>query len=111
MKTRTAITAIVFAGIFQLAWAQPPNSVAPANATAQKNQTVSANVTVRKHQIQVTTPWSGPASKKTGKIERFGNMSSRPWTQIVGWHPGAPSWSYEDGEIHEPQFQVVSVNF
>jgi len=111
MKTKAAIAVIAFAGIFQLAAAQPLGRPAPAAAPAEKHQAVSANVAVAKYQLQVTTPWSGPVTKKTGKIERFGNMSSRPWTKIVGWHPGAPSWTYEDGENQEPQLQVISVRF
>jgi len=134
MKTKTAIAVIAFAGVFQLVTAaQAPkqlvsadvaggNWVAPStpdagqikqlestNATTEKKQAMSANVAVAKHQFRMTTPLSGPAQKTTGEIVRLGNMSSRPWTKIVGWHPGASG--FDTAENQEPQLRLISVNF
>jgi hypothetical protein len=111
MKIKTAITAFAFAGVFQLVAAQPPSQPALAKTTAEKNQGMSANVAVAKHQFQVTTPFSKLTPKRTEKIERYGSMSSRPWTQIAGWHPGAPLWTYEDGENQEPQLVLLQVRW
>lgn len=49
-----------------------------------------------------------PAAKQNVQIERVGNMSSRPWSEIVGWHPGESQ--FPDAENHEPQ-ALFSVSF
>jgi hypothetical protein len=48
-----------------------------------------------------------PPAQPRVKIERVGNMSSRPWTQIVGWHPGTSG--FPDAETHESKLYLVSV--
>ena len=50
-----------------------------------------------------------PAAKEKTEIYRAGNMSSRPWTEIVGWHPGASQ--FPDAQNHEPQLTLISVGF
>ena len=40
------------------------------------------------------------------EILRYEGISSRPWTQVVGWHPGATF--NEDCAIHEPSFAVFT---
>ena len=47
--------------------------------------------------------------KQATAIERVGGMSSRPWTEIVGWHPGASQ--FPDAENHGPGLTLLSVNF
>lgn len=47
--------------------------------------------------------------KKKYEIERVGNLSSRPWTEIVGWRPGTSQ--FPDAENHVPQLVLVSLNF
>ena len=42
------------------------------------------------------------------EIIRYEGMSSRPWTQIVGWHPGETF--NENCMIHEPSFGVFSAS-
>ena len=50
-----------------------------------------------------------PATKEKIQIERAGKMSSRPWTEIVGWHPGISQ--FPDAENHESQLTLLSVSF
>ncbi len=50
-----------------------------------------------------------PATKERVQIDRVGNMSSRPWTEIVGWHPGTSQ--FPDAENHESQLILLSVSF
>jgi hypothetical protein len=49
-------------------------------------------------------------SGEKDKVERYEEISSRPWTQIVGWHPATPSWEYENAIVHEPQLSLFSAN-
>ena len=53
-------------------------------------------------------PWQ-PATKEKIQIERAGKMSSRPWTEIVGWHPGISQ--FPDAENHESQLTLLSLSF
>jgi hypothetical protein len=105
MKTKTATAVIAFAGVFQLALAQPTNQPMSANATAGKSQTPPATATFEKHEFQVITPFSKFTLKKPGEIEHYGNLSSRPWPQIVGWHPGESQ--FPTAENQEPQLVLV----
>jgi hypothetical protein len=50
-----------------------------------------------------------PAAKEKSQIDRVGNMSSRPWAEIVGWHPGVSQ--FPDAENHESQLTLLNVSF
>jgi hypothetical protein len=50
-----------------------------------------------------------PAAKGKVEFQRVGKMSSRPWPEIVGWHPGTSQ--FPDGQNHEPQLTLFSVSF
>ena len=49
------------------------------------------------------------AAKGRIEIQRVGKMSSRPWGEIVGWHPGTSQ--FPDGQNHEPQMNLISLSF
>jgi hypothetical protein len=42
------------------------------------------------------------------EIERVGGISSRPWTSVVGWSPGASA--FPDAKTHEPTLKLISVS-
>jgi hypothetical protein len=97
MKTKVTFLAIALATFQSVALAQQtPNLSATRPEFAQKP-------------VHFTTPFSPLPVKVPGQAEinRVGSVSSRPWTQIVGWHNGRSiSWN---GEDHEPQLFVLSV--
>jgi hypothetical protein len=97
MKTKVTLLAIALATLESVALAQ------------QTPKMSAASKAVEKPKVQVTTPldWSQPAVNQPAYINRVGNVSSRPWTQIVGWHNGAPFPA--DCATHEPQFSLLSV--
>jgi len=76
-------------------------------ALAQQTPTLSAaSKPVERLRIHISTPLNQPAVKEQTPIYRVGNVSSRPWTKIVGWHNGTPtSWN---AEAHEAQFCLLS---
>ena len=39
-------------------------------------------------------------------IDRVGGLSSRPWTQTVGWPPPSP---FVDDRVFEPDFNLFSI--
>lgn len=58
--------------------------------------------------MQMANPFTKPDALKnenTG-IEHFGNLSSQPWTQIVGWHNGQPA-SMRDEKSQEPKLHLI----
>ena len=50
-----------------------------------------------------------PAAKVKIEIRRVGKMSSRPWTEVVGWHPGMSA--FPDAKTPEPQLTLASWKF
>ena len=50
-----------------------------------------------------------PAAKGKIEFERVGKMSSRPWTEIVGWHPGVSA--FPDYKTPDPQLTALSWKF
>jgi hypothetical protein len=97
MKTNVTLLAILLAAFQAVAAPQP-----------QPLQNFSAHNTVKGN---FSRPNSQSASAEKYKIERQGNLSSRPWTEIVGWHPGAPMSAFDDAEIHESQLRLITINF
>ena len=96
MKTIGTALAVVF-GAALCATAGPPP------------QTPSASQTVNTNAIPSRLESLQPAPKGKVEIYRAGNMSSRPWTEIVGWHPGVSQ--FPDGHNHEPQLTLLTWNF
>jgi hypothetical protein len=70
-------------------------AVALGAAARAANEAPSTNtwdfVTIQTNLLQRTEPLARSAVIDKYRIERDGNLSSRPWTEIVGWHPGSPS--------------------
>jgi hypothetical protein len=50
-----------------------------------------------------------PAAKGRVEIRRVGKMSSRPWGEVVGWHPGTSQ--FPDGRNQQPQLTLISFSF
>jgi hypothetical protein len=97
MKTKVTLLAMALATLQSVVWAQPTPHLS------------SSTPAIDQHKIHVTTPLSGPPVKApaTTDINRLGNVSSRPWAQIVGWHNGrSVAWN---GEDHETQFCLLSL--
>jgi len=87
---------------------QAPPPKVPAEKMAAKNSasaTAKAMVTNTNNYHWFTPP---PAARQS-QIYRVGNMSSQPWTQIVGWNPGTSAFA--TGETAEPQLVLFSVDF
>jgi hypothetical protein len=69
----------------------------------------SAASTTETNAVQSKLMSLQPAAKGRVEIQRVGNMSSRPWTEIVGWHPGMSQ--FPDAENHEAGLTLLSVHF
>jgi hypothetical protein len=85
-----------------VAFAQPPATPKTAPVKPVKQEKVQI--------ITLLTPFqtlkvSQPVSQN--KIQRVEGMSSRPWTQIVGWKPGYPA--FPSPEMHESTLCLFSV--
>jgi hypothetical protein len=93
MKTYGTLLAIGMLAVLQVTAAPRPED-SSANMTAEGK-------------IQVFTPLTASAQtpEDKNKIERYGNMSSQPWTQIVGWHPGTSQ--FPDAETHESKLTLI----
>jgi hypothetical protein len=61
-----------------------------------------------KTKIQILVPMNRWPTEPSSRITRAGNLSSRPWTEIVGWHPNDQP-SFMDAIHGEPKFDVVSI--
>jgi hypothetical protein len=96
MKTKVALLAIAMATIQSVALAQQtPKLSATSRVIDAQN-------------IRVNTPLNAnplTAKNPDTHIDRVGNMSSRPWTQIVGWQNGSSSWN---PDTHEAGLCLVS---
>jgi len=79
MKMRTIIVTVVL-GLAAQAVALDPTSGPSASAKLPNAKL-----------FQWAKPLAQTQAPDKLKIERFGGMSSEPWTKIVGWHPGEPS--------------------
>jgi hypothetical protein len=94
MKTYATLLAIGSLAVFQ------------ATAAPQARDSSTSDMTVER-KIQVFTPLtpSVQTTEDKNKIERYGNMSSQPWTEIVGWHPGTTQ--FPDADTHESKLNLI----
>lgn len=83
-------------------FAQPPPQSKPPPA---------APVTPKKENAQLSTPIHTPLTippaaptLKNQKVERVDGMSSKPWAQIVGWHPGYSAFTRP--ELRDPSMPI-----
>ena len=97
MKMRGTLLAIVLGAIPLCGFAAPPAPQPSASNATETNSPQSKLASLQ------------PDAKQNVQIERVGNMSSRPWAEIVGWHPGVSQ--FPDAENHESQLVLVSVRF
>ncbi|HTV61499.1 MAG TPA: hypothetical protein VMH30_02905 [Verrucomicrobiae bacterium] len=86
---------------------QPPAQAQPAPVLLGFPMTTpSASTVTPKRNLY----WFTPApSEKQNRIQWYGNVSSRPWTDVVGWHPGQSQ--FPTGETAEPQLTLLQVPF
>ena len=95
MKTKITLLVIATCAIVQVAAAANPIIVSkPIQPSAAKVAAKSKPV--------VFTPLNKLPVENT-KIQRVGNISSRSWTQSVGWNPGAPSVACESAAAPKDQ--------
>jgi hypothetical protein len=94
MKTYGTLLAIGLLAVFQAAAAQQSENSSTSEMTAERK-------------IQVFTPLTPPpqTTEDRNKIERYGNMSSQPWTQIAGRHSGVLQSA--DGDMHEANLTLI----
>ena len=94
MKTYATLLAIGSLLVFQTTAAPHLENSSASDMTVERG-------------IQVFTPLTTPAqtTEVKNKIEHYGNMSSQPWTKIMGWHPGASQFS--DAETHESKLTLI----
>lgn len=118
MKLKLVLVAAALAALPALALADQTNTSATSGAEAQKSQTVQpAQSTQASAQfmkkVDRSTEWLPLSNltrqQPTGKINRVDNLSSRPWTKIVGWNSQVPNLSKDDS--HKPQLVLLSFNF
>jgi hypothetical protein len=94
MKTKITLLAIVACALLQVAASadQPVNQISVSKATKPAANAANA---VTKPKSVVVTPLSKSLPPGNDKIQRVGNVSSRPWTQTVGWTPGKSEFATE----------------
>jgi hypothetical protein len=103
MKRTIVILAVAAASM--VAFAQPPPNPAPAPSPAPASVSLPAAPMVKKESAEapvsgVSTPFKNltkPLVKN--RVETVDGMSSRPWAQIVGIHPGYSA--FPPPESHE----------
>jgi hypothetical protein len=96
MKMIKALLTVMLGMALQVAAAPPPQN-SSASHTADTNSIPSKMMSLQ------------PTAKRNDQIDRVENTSSRPWTEIVGWHPGVSQ--FPDAENHESQLTLLSVSF
>jgi hypothetical protein len=105
MKTKTTLLAIVACALLQVAASadQPANQI---NVSKVIKPTTNTASTVTKPKSVVLTPLSKSLPPSNDKIQRVGNVSSRSWTQTVGWTPGISEFPTENAD---PKDQGLSL--
>src|SRR5271170_3561131 len=100
MKTKTTLLAIAACAVIQAAAlaGQPPKAPVTQNQlSASQNVTPTANAATTVKKPLIVTPLNKSLPVQKTDIYRFGNISSRAWTESVGWNPGTPSMAYDSG--------------
>jgi hypothetical protein len=93
MKTYGTLLAIGMLAVFHAAAAPEPENTSTSGMTVERK-------------IQVFTPLTPPpqTTEDKNKIERYGNMSSQPWTQIAGRNSGVSQF---DGDMHGANLNLI----
>ena len=95
MKKKMTLLMIATCAIVQVVAAANPIIV------SKPIQPSAANVAAKPKPV-VFSPLNKFPVENT-KIQRVGNISSRSWTQSVGWNPGAPSLESESATAPKDQ--------
>jgi len=93
METRMIITAFAICAATQVMAADPSASTSKPEFTQKKTTTQFAN------------PFAPAKAAGSDKIERYGQMSSQPWSQIASHHEDESSM-YTDAITHEPKIHL-----
>jgi hypothetical protein len=96
MKTKRLIAALALGVAWQVSAGPLPQNPTAKKAT-ETNAAPSKLVALQ------------PSAKGKIEFERVGKMSSRPWTEIVGWHPGVSA--FPDYKDPDPQLTLASWKF
>ena len=93
MNTKMIITALAICAATSLMAADPSASTSKPEFTQKKTTTQFAN------------PFAPTKATGSDKIERYGRMSSQPWSQIAIHHEEEGS-IYTDAITHEPKIHL-----
>lgn len=97
MNAKLLITAISLGAALPLV-ADSTNMLA---TTAAKTVAVK----IEKTAVHVPKPFATTPGEDKTKVTRVENMSSRPWTEIVGWRQ--VQFASDADRYHEPQFTLL----
>jgi hypothetical protein len=93
MKTTMIITAVAMGAAIQVMGADPSASTSKPELT----QKIPA--------AQFANPFAPTKASSSDTIERYGRMSSQPWSQIAAHHEDEGSL-YTDAINHEPKIHL-----
>jgi hypothetical protein len=102
MKTNWLIPALAVGAALRISAAPLPQNPSVSHATPVSHAAETNAISSKLVALQ-------PPAKGEIKIERVGKMSSRPWTEIVGWHPGTSA--FPDYKSPDPQLTLASWKF
>jgi hypothetical protein len=93
MKTKTILLAIAACAVIQGAvLADQPADQLRVSKALKSNANANA---VAKAKPLVNTPLNKYLTPSNDKIQKAGNISSRAWTESVGWNPGKSAFATE----------------
>jgi hypothetical protein len=97
MKTKITLLAIVACALLQVAASadQTANQISVSKAIKPGANAANTANAVTKLKPLIVTPLSKSLLPSNDKIQRAGNVSSRSWTQTVGWTPGKSEFPSE----------------
>jgi hypothetical protein len=93
MKTTMIITAFAICAATQVMAADPSTSASKPEFTQKTTKAQFAN------------PFAPTKAVNSDRIERYGRMSSQPWSQIASHHEDEGSM-YTDAITHEPKIRL-----
>jgi hypothetical protein len=97
MKTKTFIMVFALCAAAKAMALDQTSGESTSDSTSAKLQT---------RNLHITNPFAQPKVNDLDKTYRAEGISSRPWTQIVGWHPGDPP-PCVDPKNHESQMRLI----
>jgi len=73
---------------------------------ADSNNTPSASANVRQNKLQPIYQFTQPNTSDMYRIDRYGGISSRPWTQTAGWASQTTQFAGDRENLYEPHFNL-----